>query len=424
MRSSPQPFAALFVFLALSGCASPIAETAPPPVPSQTPAYQLSLPVAAELAPQLESGEWLVLGLAGAASQAIADPHVLIVLRDGSGAEIARRTIELPTDLLPPASAWPFRELFRPSSTPASVEARLLGNLATLPPGPDLAARVLRTFLDAQGRTIALGFLANSGPAEAIVERLGLLGRDATEGIREVLYAEPVADRIGSGDRVPFLVPLPLGGEDLEWEVFPIARASDGSRLPVTIQEVRSDRDDQDNPFVTAIVHNTSQEPVWLTLTGIALEGELWLAGDSLSLPLPLAPGGRAPFSLRLPGVGLPPEDPVEWLIVAHASPAEAGPVAVRSEVIGYEAVGSTLFLRIVLTGGEPAGTLAPAARAMIRGDEGLIVSAGWGAGPPSLAPGETAVVTLALPLPGGFDLTLGQLDVQGGGLPSTEPAS
>ena len=34
------------------------------------------------------------------------------------------------------------------------------------------------------------------------------------------------------------------------------------------------------------------------------------------------------------------------------------------------------------------------------------------------LAPGETAVITLALPLPSDFDLTLGQLDVQGGGLP------
>jgi hypothetical protein len=397
--------------------------TTPPPPPTQTTEFELRLPAEAQLVDRTaDSGDWLILGLAGDVRQTVEDPHVLIVLRDGSGEEVARRTIELPTDSLPPSAAWPFREAFRPPSPPASVVATLLGNPATLPESPEVAARILRTFLDAQGRTIALGLLANSGPAEAIVDRLGMLGRDARDGIREVLHIEPVVDRIGSGERLPFLVPLPLGSEDLEWEIFPIARNADSPPLPVAILEVRSDRDDQGNPFITAIVHNPSQEPVWLSLTAIALEGEEWIAGDSLSLPVPLAAGGRAPFSLRLPGVGLPAEDPVEWLIAAQASPAESGPVAVSSEVVGYETVGSTLFLRIVLTGGETAGVLSPSARAMIRGDEGQIVSAGWGAGPPFLAPGETTVLTLALPLPGGFDLTLGQLDVQGSGLPFTEP--
>ena len=137
---------------------------------------------------------------------------------------------------------------------------------------------------------------------------------------------------------------------------------------------------------------------------------------------MPLAPGDRAPFSLRLPGVSLPPEGQVEWLIVTRASPAEASPVTVPSEVIGYEAVGSTLFLRVLLTGGAE-GRRHPSAQATLMGDEGELVSAGWGVGPPALGPGETAVITLALPLPSEFDLTLGQLDVQGGGLPLNEPA-
>jgi hypothetical protein len=422
MSTTYHAAAAPLFLLVLAGCVAPSPVAEPSPSPTPTPAYELAVPMTAELAAPSESDEWIVFGLAGATSQAVEDPHVLIVLRDEAGAEIARRTIELPTDSLPPSSAWPIREFFRPPSPPASVEATLLGNSATLPASPEVAAQILRTFLDAQGRTIALGLLANSSPAEATVDRLGMLGRDERNGMREVLYLEPVLDRIGPGDRVPFLVLLPLGSEDLEWEVFPIARNTYGSRLPVAILEVRSDRDDQGNPFITAIVHNASQEPAWLFLTAIALDGEEWIAGDSLSLPVPLSAGGRAPFSLRLPGVGLPAEDPVEWLIVAQARPADTGPVVVSSEVVDYSTVGSTLFLRVVLTGGETPGTLSPSARAMIRGEEGQVVSAGWGAGPPSLAPGETAVVTLALPLPGGFDLTLGQLDVQGAGLPLTDP--
>src|SRR3972149_1259528 len=151
----------------------------------------------------------------------------------------------------------------------------------------------------------------------------------------------------------------------------------------VEILDRRSDQDDQGNPFVTAVVRNQTSEPLWVVLTGIVAHGETWLAGDSLSLPLPLAPGDRAPFSLRLPGVSLPPEGQVEWLIVTRASPAEAGPVTVPSEVIGYEAVGSTLFLRVLLTGGAE-GTRHPSAQATLMGDEGELVSAGWGGGPPT----------------------------------------
>jgi len=424
MPSSRPPIPALILVLVLSACSSPTEEAALPPPSTKTPVYELTLPVEADLVRLgTDSGDWLVLGIAGEAAPAIEDPHVLIVLRDSAGAEISRRTIEIPADPLLPASAWPFREPFRPATLPASVEATLLGNPAALGEGPDLTGRILRTFLDAQGTTVALGALANLGPAEAIVERLGLVGRDDTGGIREVLEVEPAASRLDSDETVPFLARLPPGSEDFHWDVYPIARAVDGPPFTVDILERRPDQDDQGNPFVTAVVRNRSSEPLWVVLTGVIADGETWLAGDSLSLPLPLAPGDGAPFSLRLPGIGLPPEGQVEWLIVTRARPAEAGPVSVPSEVIGYEAVGSTLFLRVLLTGSAEMGALAPSAQATLMGGDGRLVSAGWGVGPPTLAPGETAVVTLVLPLPNDFDLILGQLDVHGGGLPLTEPA-
>jgi hypothetical protein len=419
----PQPFVfALLCSLQLSACTAPAESTVAPPSPTQTPAFDFRLSVTAELTQASESGEWLVFGLAGETSTAIEDPHVLIVLRDAAGVEIARRTIEIPADPLPSASNWPFRQPFRPPAAPASVEATLLGNLTALPAGPDLTGRVLRRFLDAEGRPVALGALENHGPSEAFVERLALVGRDSTGAIREILEAVPAAARIDADEQVPFLAPLPPGDETLEWEVFPIARASDGPPVAVEILDPRPARDDQGNPFVTAVVRNGSSQPLWLALTGIAVDGTVWLAGNSLSLPVPVAPGSGAPFSLRLPAVGLPAEGDIEWLIVPRATPAEGGPVSVPTEVIGYEAVGSTLFLRVRLTGGDATPTTVPSAQGTIRGDDGLLVSAGWAAGPPTLAPGETAVVTLALPLPRDFDLTLGQIDVQGAGMPSAEP--
>src|SRR3990172_10853232 len=119
MPSLRQPIPALIFLLALSACASPTEKAALPPSPTATPVYELSLRVEAELV-QLatDSGEWLVLGIAGEAAQAIEDPHVLIVLRDGAGAEISRRTIEIAADPLPSASAYLFREPFRPATLP------------------------------------------------------------------------------------------------------------------------------------------------------------------------------------------------------------------------------------------------------------------------------------------------------------------
>src|SRR3990172_3264039 len=119
MPTSRQPIPALIFLLALSACSSPTEEAALPLSPTTTPVYELSLPLEADLLHLATgSGGWRVLGLAGEAAQAIEDPHVLIVLRDGSGAEISRRTIEIAADPLPSASAYLFREPFRPATLP------------------------------------------------------------------------------------------------------------------------------------------------------------------------------------------------------------------------------------------------------------------------------------------------------------------
>jgi hypothetical protein len=241
--------------------------------------------------------------------------------------------------------------------------------------------------------------------------------------MQEILDAAPGADRIEANAAAPFLAVLPPGSEALEWEVFPIARTATGPRLNVAIRDVHADRDDQGNPFVTAGAQNNSGLPLRLTLTAVAQVGRTWLLGESLSLPVPLAPGDFAPFSLRVPGVGLGLEDEIDWVIEARAEPAEAGPISIPSEVVGYEPLGSTLLLRVRLTGVDGVSIEHPSAMATLLDEEGRIVSAGWNEHTASLAPGESADVPLALPLPAGFDLTLGQLDVHGSGLKGSQSA-
>jgi hypothetical protein len=90
--------------------------------------------------------------------------------------------------------------------------------------------------------------------------------------------------------------------------------------------------------------------------------------------------------------------------------------------VIGYEPVGSTLLLRIRLTGVEGGVVLNPSAYASITGDEGRVLSTSWAAGTSALGPGEESVVTLAIPLPAGFDLEESELNIRAVGLPMVVP--
>ncbi len=403
----------------LAGCATPASSAAPSPTPTPTPAFSLTFPSEANLVPSDSHGEWFVIGLAEAADS-IEAPHVLIVLRNAAGADIARRTIAVPSDPLPAGSGWPFREAFRPAGVPATAVATLLGNPTAAVSSPIVRGSVLRTFLDAQGSTVALGRLDNLGQNDALVEAVRLLGRDSTGKAAAVVDARPAADSLGPDDALPFLVRLPRGSESLAWEVFPIARPGNAQPPAVEILGAQSHQDDQGNPFVTAVVRNTSPEPLWLTLTALVLEQDEWLAGDSVPLPLPLSPGERLSFALRIPGtsLGLPDADEVRWQLIPRTTPAEERPIPIPSEVIEYRPVGSTLFLRVRLTGGDGETIRNPAAYASITGEEGRLEAAGWSAGPPVLEPGDSAEVTLAIPLPRGFDLTLAQLDVHGAGLP------
>jgi hypothetical protein len=90
-------------------------------------------------------------------------------------------------------------------------------------------------------------------------------------------------------------------------------------------------------------------------------------------------------------------------------------PVAL--EVIGYEPVGSTLFLRVRLTAPVSAAIERPTAFATINGPDGSLLSAGWSSGPILLGSGQEAVVTVPIPLPSGLDLTEAQFDVRAAGL-------
>jgi hypothetical protein len=423
LKLFPCTVIACFCLLLLVGCAAPASAPAPSPAPTPTPRFTLSEPSEAELVRGAGVGEWNVVGLARP-DVAIEDPHVLIVLRDSRGSEIARRTIEIPADPLPAGAAWPFRELFRPATTPGSAKATLLGAPAAGAPSPGAAGRVLRTFSNEQGSVVALGRLTFSGPGGGRLEALRLLGRDSSGRPTDVIEAEPATDDFASGVDAAFLAVLPAGSEDLTWEVYPIVRSADERHVPIRFSGIEFRQDDQGNPFVTAFVHNDSREPETLTLTALVLAADEWLGGASSSIPLPLAPGERLPLAIRLPRASLGDQGngELQWRLFSRAKPAAGTPIPLPLEVIAYEPVSSTLILRIRLSGVEGGPVEHPSGFAWITGDDGRLVSAGWAAGPPSLAPGEDSVVTVTIPIPAGIDLEEGQIEVRAAGLPSPDP--
>jgi hypothetical protein len=386
-------------------------------LPTPTPAYDLRLEADAVLVPGAAGGDWLVVGLALAGDEAVRSPHLVISLKDATGAEISRRSVEIPPDPLPPGAAWPFLESFRPPAPPSTVDATLLGLAVSGQAAARINGEVLRIFLDAQGGSVALGSLTNGATGPVLIEHVRLLGKDTAGAMQAVLDVTPARRELAAGEVTAFLADLPPRSEPLEWEVHAIAAAVDGPAQAIEILDVYATEDDQANPFVTAVLRNDSEDARWVTLTAVARRGEVWLSGDSFSLPVPLAPGERAPVALRVAGAGLPDDEQVEWLLIPDSTMAESGSVPVASEVVAFSPVGSTLFLRVRLTGGD-APAVKPAAYASIATDDGRTVSAAWAAGPATLTPGQTSVVTLALPVPGGFELTQGQVDVRAAGIP------
>ena len=410
----------------LAGCRAPT-----PLVPSPSAAApEAATPVVqilshARLRESNRPGEWLVLGIAeNTGEQDLQNPQVRIVLRDEAGNEIARRTAPLPTDRLAAGAAWPYREPFRPSPAPSSVEAQLMGD--PIPPEgtPLLKAEHVRVFIDDQGLPTALGRLTNLSNESVIVETVRVVGSESSGDLATVVDAQPAFMGLPPDTPVPFLASLPVSGADLDWEAYALAQAGAIPRSGAEIVDIEYHDDDQGNLFVTAALHNTSPIPLWVRLTGLMLEDGAWLAGVPAEIPVPLSPGELVPFTLRGPGAdsAASPSDTSEsptiaWQLFAETEAAERSPMPIALEVIGYEPVGSTLFLRVRLTAPVSAAIDRPTAFATINGPDGSLLSAGWSSGPILLGSGQEAVVTVPIPLPSDLDLTQVQFDVRASGL-------
>lgn len=413
------PACALMWLAACSVLPTPTSQPAEPtarPVPS--PAFSIPVDVSVREGPG--AGEWTVLGLARTGTEALTDPRLLFVLLDRAGAEIERRTIEIPIDHLPRDTAWPIRAVFQPSSKPESATARLQGDPTTALPAAEAAAEVLGTFIDDQGRVMALGRLKSVGDGPVEILGLRLLGWSEDGAITEVVEAESALSIVSEGTPAPFFARLTETEEGISWEAFPLVRPADRDLPEVSVDAVEVFTDDQGNPFVTARVVNTSDSPVTIRATGVLREGAAWLAGRTVEIPMPTLPGETALVTIRVPATalnrGADPEG-VEWDLFLDAREAAAGSITIPGEVVGYEPAGSTLVLRVRVSGPPDTPLERSAVAATLRSEAGQVVSGAW-SDVSALGPGEETVVILSLALPRGFDLTASILDVTATGTP------
>lgn len=419
----PAPAAWAALLLTLAACTG-----LPLPAPSPTPAVPTltlspSIVISAEAVLQPGPGvdEWTVLSLPRSGDAAVGEPRVLIVVFDPSGAEVERLLIDIPLDPLPPRTAWPIRETFQSSTSPASATVSLIGEPGSATASPRVLSEIVTIFVDSSGTPAALGRLEIVGDSAVEILGLHLLRRSEDGTITDILDAAPALSILPAGSETPFLARMPEAGSQEAWEPFLLARPANDPSPRVSLMAAESFTDDQGNPFVTLQLENTSPSPVWIRLTGVLRRGERWLAGREIDIPSPIPVRETAAVSLLLPATAIGESvepDSVDWEVFLDASPAGAEPVAVPIEVLSYEPAGSTLVLRVRLSAPPETPLDRGAITAVLRSEGGPVVSASW-AGISNLGAGESAVVVVSLPLPSGFDLMASALDVSGSGLPS-----
>lgn len=356
------------------------------------------------------------MGLAEAGREAMEAPEILLTVYGPSGSELTRQTIALPIEVLPAGAGWPFSLKVSSPSEPTSAQAVLQGAAAADPSAPRASAEVLETFLDTQGASQLLGRVRVDGDLPFEVVSLGVLGRDRSGKITDVLGAEPAGANDPGHRETPFLARVPAGSRASTWTAFPIARSLEHAPPPVDVTPGEAMSDDQGNPFLTVHLRNPGQDPLWVRATAVLKADGEWQAGEAIVLPVPLGPGLSTAISFLVPGSPPNPELPTSWETFVDARAADASPVPLASEVVGYEPVGSALLIRVrtevpVSQEMERAGVSA-----VLRSESGPIVSASWAAAS-DLAAGDAPIVVLALPLPDGFDLTASILDVEALGL-------
>ena len=409
-------------------------QTLSPPTPtaipsSPTPAPEIDL-LSLNLTPGQAPDSWQVIGrLINKAEFPLGGISVTVTLLGVDGVELDKATVPaIPASLLPGEEALfalDFEGTLDVVDTTTEIYAERIPRIRRT----QGEIRNATWQINSEGDTVILGQITNPGISQAKLHDLAVLMLD--ENHKPMGYANLMASSTHIPPRAsaPFIA-LADGEFEPEDLVFFLDMVVDTSPPEPDLQFLEPPTlqfTDQGVPFFLVSIHNPSSDWVWASGL-LILENEDELVGiGPINPPLPIQPGGIHSFTIQQ-FWGISPEtiasEEAMRTLNAHASVEGVATLAadetvslLELRISQYEALGSIVFLRGVITNPDNTLIRQPTIYATARNEEGLILTAGWVSPAELLEAGEASDFELSLMVPREADPAMLEYDVIAFGL-------
>ena len=426
---------AWFALFLVAGCAAQIGDA--PPSATQSPPAPRIVSATATAPPSLEfdsivllageaPGDWAVIGwLRNAAGVGVSNVRIRVAVADSRGRQLAELTTSTLMSNFAPGEAGPFTAEFLGVGLAVTAEARVDSFERHFIRRSKLEIEVLEEFLTEGGDLALLGTVTNPSSRVQSFVSLGLIGMGAGSQPRAVAVLRHGPRVLGAEESVPFLAVASGNPGQLSWQAYHDAVELE-ARVPDSLvmdEQPRVRIDSQGNVFVVGSLRNEAGVPVSASVLILLWDGDRILSLTEFQTPMPLSAGERLAFAAQeFPGLSrrLEESDPATLRIESRIQGAAAPerPIVLQAEVEVFHSVGSSLFLRGVLTNNTLRTADPAAVVAELRSSGGELLSAGWFTTSDPLAPGERTEFVIDLPLPHGTDPGLVEFDLRALGSP------
>jgi hypothetical protein len=404
--------------------------TTPTAIPSSpTPAPEIEL-VSLNLIPGQTPDSWQVIGqLINEAEFPLGGISVTVTLLGVEGVELDKATVPaIPASLLPGEEALfalDFEGALDVVDTTTEIYAERIPRIRRT------QGEIQNTTwqINSDGDTVILGQITNPGISQVKLHDLAVLMLD--ENHEPMGYANLMASstHIPPRGSAPFIA-LADGEYESEDLVFFLDMVVDTSPPGPNLQFLEPPAlqfTDQGVPFFLVSIYNPSSDWVWASGL-LILENEDELVGIApIDPPFPIQPGGIHSFTIQqLWGVSPETLASEEAMRTLNAYTSVEGVATLAADetvsllelsISQYEALGSIVFLRGVITNPDNTLIRQPTIYATARNEDGLILTAGWVSPAELLEVGEVVDFELSLLLPRDADPAMLEYDVIAFGL-------
>lgn len=428
-----------FTFLFLSGCGlTPNSVLLKTPSPTPGDPSQLDLNPLPPLAVEFEdlhirSGlyddEFRAIGrMINRSGQAIQNVKIRIKLLDAAGEVLTQQVLPIKMQRLKTGESSPFAANFISPVIPQSMSVEVHDYEEVDIKRARVQLEILEETTNSSGGLILLGRVSNPSTLPIDISALGLLAYNSEAELIEI------GERIAGTRSLPpnsesmILIEFNTDPGEADFVIWQDCSITN-SQPPNPFEIVESPKllwTEQGHPFVVASIQNQDlQSRSGSIFIEILDDGEV-LALSQVDLPIPIPPGQSIPVSVTdFPGFvdKITENEPgFEPSINLSIEPALEGSEnwnlhSLDLEVMGFEAIGSSLFLDIIIQNPQSKALLDPIVLVALFDIEGNLLSAGWKEAGEFIIGNGTRQLVVNLPLPEGLDLAMAEYDLAAYGL-------